>query len=868
MEALKYAKTHWHSPFVAVMSTLDCDGDPHDPQNAFWHVSSVSFDDKTRTAKLIAEEIDIDDVFVDITLSWGKNAGLKDNDDSREETKKPSWPPGSDGGVIVNDSDNNETPGSNGGVIQHDSDDNDIKEPSWLPGSNGGVIINSDDASTNISTYPPSCGAAPAASIDGFPAADCGPGFDDALDSALGYLAFDDADFLQSLRAFLPGIIDVLTTNSSTSNDNSLAQRRRRALSHISAAHAHLRIPRGLPDSLVKIGVAAVQSKLADGALQAIQSAAAGQGVLAQAASWVEGALGWLQDALGSSSSSGSSRSRTQTIPISKDFSVNIGPRPAQLVDSGYWGRAYPILSSPNNATGDDGSPSSSVDLYCVDCRVRGNAHVAGQIQYTIGTRNLSIGRVSLGGSLEASLGLGLASAGGPYQGSVYKTMASLPMNAFTIPNLLSIGPVLSLDANLTVDSVSGGVGQVLFGAKASIPNYGVSFDLLRNSDLQGNFAPVLTTNFRTNGTVNTEARLGVPLKMSLKIEVPAVKWNKSISVVNEPYLLGSVTDASDNCTDSAAYSVQVGNKAHVEVLGSRQFDLNTDRDLPPKAGCVQASNSTLSKRQDVANATETQQAADNSIPFSLASESNNFGGDGILDGKEMTDLMDFTINKGKTDPTSKKPHDPGFAYSRIRHTNNSSAPWHLYASPSGTFSLLQRNTSQPHHRRATDDEDGNDPIPIPIDDGDDVGFYFGHAGGIACTDPAGRLMYFFPSTMAAHGVSRLRFATQYRIPHGANFVALAGGAVDTNHDGDEDTPTTPDGLMMAVDSLGNGFYPVACSLDGLANKVFLVKDLDDGVRKLEAEEMRHIVTGGVTSGCAPLALFLVKDSAAADVQP
>lgn len=166
--------------------------------------------------------------------------------------------------------------------------------------------------------------------------------------------------------------------------------------------------------------------------------------------------------------------------------------------------------------------------------------------------------------------------------------MASLPMNAFTIPNLLSIGPVLSLDTNLTVDAVSGGPGQVLFGAKASIPNYGVSFDLLRNSDLQSNFAPVLTMNFQTNGTVNTVARLGVPLKMSLKIEVPAVKWNKTISVVNEPYLLGSVTDASDNCTDSAAYSVQGGDKAHVEVFGSRQFDLNIDRDLPPKTGCVQ----------------------------------------------------------------------------------------------------------------------------------------------------------------------------------------------------------------------------------------------------------------------------------------
>lgn len=390
MEAMEYAETHWHSPFVAVVSALDCDGHPHDPQNAFWHVSSVSLDDKTRIAKLIAEEIDIDDVFVDVTLSWGKNAGLKDNDDSKEDTKRPSWLPGSNGGVNLNDSDNNQTkkpswPGSNGGVILHGNDDNVTNEPSWLPGSNGGVIINSNDASNNVSTYPPSCGAAPAASIDGFPAANCGPGFDDALDLALSYLAFDDVDFLQSLRAFLPGIVNALTTNSSTPNDDRPTQRRRRALSHISAAHAHLRIPRGLPDSLAKIGVAAVQSQLANGALQAIQSAAAGQGVLAQAASWVEGALGWLQDTLSSSSSSGSSRSRTQTIPISKDFSVNIGPRPAQLVDSGYWGKAYPILSSRNNATGDGASPSLPVDLYCVDCRVRGNAHVAGQIQYTIG---------------------------------------------------------------------------------------------------------------------------------------------------------------------------------------------------------------------------------------------------------------------------------------------------------------------------------------------------------------------------------------------------------------------------------------------------------------------------------------------------
>lgn len=114
---------------------------------------------------------------------------------------------------------------------------------------------------------------------------------------------------------------------------------------------------------------------------------------------------------------------------------------------------------------------------------------------------------------------------------------------------------------------------------------------------------------------------------------------------------------------------------------------------------------------------------------------------------------------------------------------------------------------------------------------------------GLILGDSASRLLYYFPDTMSAVGASRLRLGAWGEIPKTANlinFVPMSTGSEE---------------ILVAIDTLGNYYFPFVCGIQDQLNKVFLVADVDTGASVLESDDLLYTIVGGVASNCSVLAL-------------
>ncbi|KAG9716306.1 hypothetical protein KCU73_g15678, partial [Aureobasidium melanogenum] len=79
----------------------------------------------------------------------------------------------------------------------------------------------------------------------------------------------------------------------------------------------------------------------------------------------------------------------------------------------------------------------------------------------------------------------------------------------------------------------------------------------------------------------------------------------------------------------------------------------------------------------------------------------------------------------------------------------------------------------------------------------------FASDGSVALGDAAGNFFVYYPDMMATYGASRFRLAAWGSIPHGAHLLTLTplqSGSVTA---------------LLAVDTLGNFFFPVLCTFEG-----------------------------------------------------
>jgi hypothetical protein len=115
----------------------------------------------------------------------------------------------------------------------------------------------------------------------------------------------------------------------------------------------------------------------------------------------------------------------------------------------------------------------------------------------------------------------------------------------------------------------------------------------------------------------------------------------------------------------------------------------------------------------------------------------------------------------------------------------------------------------------------------------------------IGDTNDTFRMLYYYPQEMSTLQVSRLRLGAWGKIPNGAQLASF----IPINDGKGND-------VLVTVDTSGNFFWPILCSLDKKLNKVFIAKDAAAGPGILSGNgDMSNIITGGNVTQCMPLAL-------------
>lgn len=140
-----------------------------------------------------------------------------------------------------------------------------------------------------------------------------------------------------------------------------------------------------------------------------------------------------------------------------------------------------------------------------------------------------------------------------------------------------------------------------------------------------------------------------------------------------------------------------------------------------------------------------------------------------------------------------------------------------------------------------TADADGNFYVDSLATVSSSVSLFVSY-GSVVATDDSDRLFHFYDDTMAKYGVSRLRLSTEDLIPKTAQIASFV--ALDT--DGAADTSS----VLVVADLKGIFYYTVLCTIDMAYSKVFLVNDIDKGVKTLQRTDLQFTVTGGVVNDC------------------
>lgn len=142
--------------------------------------------------------------------------------------------------------------------------------------------------------------------------------------------------------------------------------------------------------------------------------------------------------------------------------------------------------------------------------------------------------------------------------------------------------------------------------------------------------------------------------------------------------------------------------------------------------------------------------------------------------------------------------------------------------------------------------EDGNFYLSAGSSGAAGPGTSFLSTSSIVTQDEQGRSFHYFPDTISAYGVSRLRLSLTADAPITAQLITLVPITIDN----------VP--VYSAVDTNGNALFLAWCNVgskDGGRSKVFLVKDYGESLKELARDEVQWVVTGDVVRDCAPLLL-------------
>ncbi|CAD0018200.1 unnamed protein product [Aureobasidium pullulans] len=570
-----------------VLSTFTdgCHGDSED-QRTFWLIASLTFDNKTLTIRaFVSAELDIAQLFEQVDLVWG------------------SYIPVSSGVPAIGGSST-----SAGGAKPTSTSTSGANSGAGSTTRSGAVPTNTSTGNTTLNGS--GCGAAPSSVIDGLPAIDCGDAdFDSRLDDRIGYLDTTSGNYASSIEEFVP---DVDFSSEDLQNDNADLTRR-----------DIVRLQKRAWYDWPKKAIKKVGSVIVTGAQKAGNVIKAGGEILVTVASGTGKIL-----VAGVRSvpivGTGLDQLTGGALKDLSDFNPSIGGSqefnygPQASVDSP-WGKAASIYSKQKDFKGDKGNVA--IDLYCVDCGVKGKVSMAGQAKWNAkdGLQSLNAG---INANIEAGIHLGLvASASYKDEKSSKIINQPLPEVGVSVGKLFTAGIYLSVDAKAAIDVSA--EGQVLVGVVMTIPNFEAKLNLLdasssTKSSVTG-FTPTFKERFEAKGKVGAQLTLSLPIAINAGIEIPPLNMKRVLALIEEPSVYGNLTlaastanseVASETCNNGIEYFANLQNDVKLDFLGLKTFNLHHYDSKPLLQGCKKFDGSKATSKASSAISSEATSEA------------------------------------------------------------------------------------------------------------------------------------------------------------------------------------------------------------------------------------------------------------------
>ena len=235
----------------------------------------------------------------------------------------------------------------------------------------------------------------------------------------------------------------------------------------------------------------------------------------------------------------------TGTFSKSLNIPINITPPASMLLDSP-WGPQfkfydYQLGSTDPKYTASDAAleivqadligapnPNPGIEMFCVNCGVTGNIQVTGSVSISA-AQGFYAGTIGMNGNLEAGLFVGI-NGFYEWQKELSTTILSAGLPGFSIPNVVTIGPELTLEitATLTVDAV----GQILVGTSYNWPALSATLDVMNKANsVRSGFSPTVNRQFDAYGDITATASLGLPVTLSFGIDFFSGKPLKRLTI-------------------------------------------------------------------------------------------------------------------------------------------------------------------------------------------------------------------------------------------------------------------------------------------------------------------------------------------------
>ncbi|KAK6523327.1 hypothetical protein TWF281_001306 [Arthrobotrys megalospora] len=431
------------------------------------------------------------------------------------------------------------------------------------------------------------------------------------------------------------------------------------------------------------------------------------------------------------------------------------------------------------------------VTLYCVDCGAEGTAHFSASVTFSL-LRGIEAGSIDFEGNIKARFSVGIINNNTnlhiPWPGAADYEVFNVGLPSLSIPNVLTIGPYIALDVVGTISIGATGLIRAGFELEIENPRFHADLKNISRSTASG-WVPKFKPIFDMNGNLTLNAQLQTPISLNFGINILKGKFETSLSVSEAPTVKLSLTNGFIGA-------------ANPKALDDPKTGLINGTFTPTTGTCP---GSVLGLRVGLDTLIGIK-----GTPFTFPLLKVDLYKNEWCIEHPLWSLFNTPTRRATIDPPN-----PGYSTGRVDYTT-------------GSLSLVSGSNGNVYVDSSSIPEGST---------GNDTSYQWLHWNNLVVGASDGRLLYTYPDELLEYGVSRFRLAPWERLPRTAEQVVIV--------------PNNNAMTAYTIEQKGRILYPVVCTYTTQPTKVFLALDPVEGVRKLEAAELRDKITGGRVRACA-----------------